>query len=154
MTASAASHGKRSKQAPTSSHSATQRVRPRLDKWAKLSIWSVPLRETNCAPRTSTTQRGLGLANTLIALQHGIREFDSSLAGLGGCPHAPGATGNVNSEDLVYMLQSMGYETGIDIEKLIASRSVLEQALPGEPLYGYLARAGVPSQFHESKAAR
>jgi len=98
--------------------------------------------------------RGLGLANTLIALQHGIREFDSSLAGLGGCPHAPGATGNVNTEDLVFMLQSMGYETGVDVEKLIASRSVLEQALPGEALYGYLARAGVPSQFHESKVAR
>jgi hydroxymethylglutaryl-CoA lyase len=93
--------------------------------------------------------RGLGLANTLVALQHGIREFDASLAGLGGCPHAPGATGNVNTEDLVFMLQSMGYETGININKLIASRRVLEQALPGEPLYGYLARAGVPSQFFE-----
>jgi hydroxymethylglutaryl-CoA lyase len=98
--------------------------------------------------------RGLGLANTLVALQRGIREFDSSLAGLGGCPHAPGATGNVNTEDLVFMLQSMGYETGIDIHKLIASRSVLEQALPGEPLYGYLARAGVPSQFLESKVTQ
>jgi hydroxymethylglutaryl-CoA lyase len=91
--------------------------------------------------------RGLGLANTVIALQHGIREFDASLAGLGGCPHAPGATGNVNTEDLVFMLESMGYDTGIDIEKLVASRSVLTDALPGEPLFGYIARAGLPKQF-------
>ena len=91
--------------------------------------------------------RGLGLANTLIALQHGIREFDASLGGLGGCPHAPGATGNVNTEDLVFMLDSMGYDTGIDIDRLIASRAVLADALPGEPLYGYLARAGLPRQF-------
>ncbi len=96
--------------------------------------------------------RGLGLANTLIALQHGIREFDASLAGLGGCPHAPGATGNVNTEDLVFMLDSMGYETGIDLTRLIASRDVLADALPGEPLYGYLARAGVPKQFARSPA--
>jgi len=101
--------------------------------------------------------RGLGLANTVIALQHGIREFDASLAGLGGCPHAPGATGNVNTEDLVFMLESMGYDTGIDIEKLVASRNVLADALPGEPLYGYIARAGLPKQFssaaHRSQAA-
>ncbi|CAH2786627.1 MAG: Pyruvate:Oxaloacetate transcarboxylase domain protein [uncultured Paraburkholderia sp.] len=96
--------------------------------------------------------RGLGLANTLIALQHGIREFDASLAGLGGCPHAPSATGNVNTEDLVFMLDSMGYETGIDLTRLIASRDVLADALPGEPLYGYLARAGVPKQFARSQA--
>ncbi|CAH2932465.1 MAG: CaiB/BaiF family protein [uncultured Paraburkholderia sp.] len=80
--------------------------------------------------------RGLGLANTLIALQHGIREFDASLAGLDGCPHAPGATGNVNTEDLVFMLDSMGYETGIDLTRLIASRDVLAEALPGAPPRG------------------
>jgi hydroxymethylglutaryl-CoA lyase len=98
--------------------------------------------------------RGLGLANTLIALQHGIREFDASLAGLGGCPHAPGATGNVNTEDLVFMLDSMGYQTGIDLARLIASRDVLADALPGEPLYGYLARAGVPKQFAISQPSQ
>lgn len=97
--------------------------------------------------------RGLGLANTLIALQHGIREFDASLAGLGGCPHAPGATGNVNTEDLVFMLDSMGYDTGIDLTRLLASREVLAEALPGEPLYGYLARAGVPQQFAHAQRA-
>ncbi|ACD15228.1 hydroxymethylglutaryl-CoA lyase [Paraburkholderia phytofirmans] len=95
--------------------------------------------------------RGLGLANTLVALQHGIREFDASLAGLGGCPHAPGATGNVNTEDLVFMLDSMGYETGIDLDRLLASRAVLADALPGEPLYGYLARAGLPKQFSATR---
>jgi hydroxymethylglutaryl-CoA lyase len=98
--------------------------------------------------------RGLGLANTLIALQHGILEFDASLAGLGGCPHAPGATGNVNTEDLVFMLDSMDYETGIDLARLIASRDVLADALPGEPLYGYLARAGVPKQFAISQPSQ
>lgn len=91
--------------------------------------------------------RGLGLANTVVALQHGMREFDASLGGLGGCPHAPGATGNVNTEDLVFMLDSMGFDTGIDLPRLIASRSVLEAALPGVPLYGYLARAGIPSRL-------
>ncbi|KXU90895.1 3-hydroxy-3-methylglutaryl-CoA lyase [Paraburkholderia monticola] len=98
--------------------------------------------------------RGLALANTLVALQHGIREFDASLAGLGGCPHAPGATGNVNTEDLVFMLDSMGYDTGIDITRLLASREVLAQALPGEPLYGYLARAGLPKQAADAGSAR
>jgi hydroxymethylglutaryl-CoA lyase len=97
--------------------------------------------------------RGLGLANTLIALQHGIREFDASLAGLGGCPHAPGATGNVNTEDLVFMLDSMGYDTGIDLTRLLASRAVLADALPGEPLYGYLARAGLPKQFTAARSS-
>ncbi|MGU7768762.1 hydroxymethylglutaryl-CoA lyase [Burkholderia sp. MR1-5-21] len=95
--------------------------------------------------------RGLGLANTVIALQHGIRAFDASLAGLGGCPHAPGATGNVNTEDLVFMLHAMGYATGIDLARLIASRDVLADALPGEPLYGYVARAGVPAFLLDSQ---
>ncbi|NML30799.1 hydroxymethylglutaryl-CoA lyase [Paraburkholderia antibiotica] len=95
--------------------------------------------------------RGLGLANTLVALRHGIREFDASLAGLGGCPHAPGATGNVNTEDLVFMLDSMGYDTGIDLALLLESRAVLAEALPGEPLYGYLARAGLPKQFADAR---
>jgi hydroxymethylglutaryl-CoA lyase len=89
--------------------------------------------------------RGLGLANTVVALQHGIRRFDASLAGLGGCPHAPGATGNVVAEDLVFMLESMGYATGIDLPRLLEVRAIIAQALPGEPLYGYLARAGMPA---------
>lgn len=96
--------------------------------------------------------RGMGLANTVVALQCGIREFDASLAGIGGCPHAPGATGNVCTEDLVFMLESMGYDTGIDLEALLASRTVLAEGLPNEPLYGYLARAGLPSQFIRARA--
>ena len=91
--------------------------------------------------------RGMGLANTVIALQRGIREFDASLAGLGGCPHAPGATGNVVAEDLIFMLESMGYRTGIDLPRLIEMRAILEQALPGDPLYGFIARAGLPDYF-------
>lgn len=87
--------------------------------------------------------RGLALANTVIALDHEIREFDASLAGLGGCPNAPGATGNVASEDLVYMLHSMGFETGIDLQKLVAARDILKQAVPAAPLYGCIAREGV-----------
>lgn len=91
--------------------------------------------------------RGLALANSLVAVQQGIRELDASLAGLGGCPFAPGASGNTVTEDLVFMLQAMGYHTGIDLPALIASRQVLRDALPGEPLYGAIARAGLPLNF-------
>lgn len=87
--------------------------------------------------------RGLALANTVVALEHGIREFDASLAGLGGCPNAPGATGNVATEDLVYMLHCMGFETGIDLQKLIANRAILNRAIPEAPLYGCIARDGI-----------
>jgi hydroxymethylglutaryl-CoA lyase len=97
--------------------------------------------------------RGLALANSLVAIQHGIRELDSSLAGLGGCPFAPGASGNTVTEDMVFMLQSMGYETGIDLQRLIESRALLEAALPGETLYGYIARAGLPKNFIAPPAA-
>ncbi|MCY1180156.1 Hydroxymethylglutaryl-CoA lyase YngG [compost metagenome] len=91
--------------------------------------------------------RGLALANSLVAVQSGIGELDASLAGLGGCPFAPGASGNTVTEDLVFMLSSMGYDTGINLERLIASRAVLEQALPGETLYGAIARAGLPLNY-------
>jgi hydroxymethylglutaryl-CoA lyase len=74
--------------------------------------------------------RGLGLANVVAALDCGVRRFDGSLAGLGGCPHAPGATGNIVTEDLVFMLESMGYSTGIDLDQLIATRTLLREALP------------------------
>jgi len=87
--------------------------------------------------------RGLALANTVVALNHGIREFDASLAGIGGCPNAPGATGNVATEDLVYMLQAMGYETGIDLPILLKIRDTLTDALPEASLYGYIARHGI-----------
>ena len=91
--------------------------------------------------------RGLGLANALAAYQEGVRHFDSSMGGLGGCPFAPGASGNVITEDLVFMFESMGVRTGIDLEKLFAARSVLVQAIPGEPVYGHTPLAGLPKGF-------
>jgi hydroxymethylglutaryl-CoA lyase len=88
--------------------------------------------------------RGLGLANALAALDCGLTTFDASLGGLGGCPFAPGASGNIVTEDLAFMLEAMGLRTGIDLGKLIAVRSILADALPGEPLYGFLPDAGLP----------
>jgi len=91
--------------------------------------------------------RGLGLANALAAWEEGVRAFDSSLGGLGGCPFAPGASGNVITEDLVFMFEAMGVRTGIDLEKLFAARAVLIDALPDEPVYGHTALAGLPKGF-------
>ena len=88
--------------------------------------------------------RGLGLANCLAAYDVGVRIFDSSMGGLGGCPYAPGASGNVVTEDLVFMLESMGVSTGVDLEKLILARDVLRAGLSGEPLYGMTPEAGLP----------
>jgi hydroxymethylglutaryl-CoA lyase len=88
--------------------------------------------------------RGLGLANVLAAYEEGITTFDSSLGGLGGCPTAPGASGNVVSEDLVFMFESMGVDTGIDLEALMATRELVAEALPDEELYGFTPRAGLP----------
>jgi hydroxymethylglutaryl-CoA lyase len=88
--------------------------------------------------------RGLGLANSAAALEAGVRHFDATLAGLGGCPHAPGATGNVVIEDLAFLCDAMGYPTGIDIGKLVGVRQVLVRALPNERLAGAIAIAGLP----------
>jgi hydroxymethylglutaryl-CoA lyase len=88
--------------------------------------------------------RGLGLANVVAGLEVGVSTFDSSMAGIGGCPFAPGATGNIVTEDLVFMLESMGLRTGIELSKLLKAREVLAEALPGEELYGYVAAAGLP----------
>jgi hydroxymethylglutaryl-CoA lyase len=83
--------------------------------------------------------RGLGLANALAAWQVGVSTFDASLAGLGGCPYAPGASGNVVTEDLVHMFEAMGVVTGVRLDRLLAARDVLTAGLPGEPLYGMFA---------------
>jgi hydroxymethylglutaryl-CoA lyase len=88
--------------------------------------------------------RGMGIANASAALDAGARILDGSLGGLGGCPFAPGATGNVVFEDLVFLCESKGFATGIDIGKLIAVRAILRSEMPGETLYGGLARAGLP----------
>jgi hydroxymethylglutaryl-CoA lyase len=91
--------------------------------------------------------RGLGLANVLAGLETGIRTFDASLGGLGGCPFAPGASGNIVTEDLVFMLEAMGVRTGIDLPRLVEARAILHSALPKETLYGFTAEAGLPLGF-------
>ncbi|EHK68215.1 hydroxymethylglutaryl-CoA lyase [Achromobacter arsenitoxydans] len=96
--------------------------------------------------------RGLGLANVLAALETGVSRFDACLAGIGGCPHAPGASGNVSTEDLVFMLESMGIGTGIDMASLLALREEAGRWLPGQPLHGSVWRAGLPKTFHARPA--
>jgi hydroxymethylglutaryl-CoA lyase len=91
--------------------------------------------------------RGLGLANALAAYDEGVRAFDSSMAGLGGCPFAPGASGNVITEDLVFMFEAMGVHTGVDLQALFKAREVLVKGLPGEPVYGHTPAAGLPKGF-------
>jgi hydroxymethylglutaryl-CoA lyase len=97
--------------------------------------------------------RGMGIANASAALDSGARILDGSLGGLGGCPFAPGATGNVVFEDLVFLCESKGFATGIDVEKLVAVRSILREEMPGEALYGGLARAGLPGRVAGSSPA-
>ncbi len=91
--------------------------------------------------------RGQGLANALAALDAGLTTIDASLGGLGGCPFAPGASGNIVTEDLVFLLEAMGLHTGIDIDRLLAVRAQVQAALPHEELYGFLPKAGLPLGF-------
>jgi len=91
--------------------------------------------------------RGLGLANCLAAYDVGVRSFDASLGGLGGCPYAPGASGNVVTEDLVFMFEAMGVATGVNLPRLFAAREALRAGLPGEPIYGMTPEAGLPLGF-------
>ncbi len=91
--------------------------------------------------------RGQGLANALAAIDVGITTIDSSMGGIGGCPAAPGASGNIVTEDLVFMLEAMGLRTGVNIDALMQARAVLAQALPNEPLYGFTPNAGLPKGF-------
>ena len=95
--------------------------------------------------------RGLGLANVMAALQAGETRFDACLAGIGGCPHAPGASGNVATEDLVYLMASMGIATGIDFGQIIALRAQVAQWLAGESLHGSIAQAGLPKTLRPEK---
>ena len=88
--------------------------------------------------------RGLALANVYAAMEAGVSRFDASLAGIGGCPHAPGASGNASTEDVAYMLASMGIETGVDLSKLLALRQRVGEWLQGEALHGSVFRAGLP----------
>ena len=91
--------------------------------------------------------RGLGLANALAAYEEGVRHFDSSMGGLGGCPFAPGASGNVITEDLVFMFEAMGVSTGIDLQQLFEARDILIRGIPEEPVYGHTPLAGLPKGF-------
>ncbi|MBQ1763364.1 MAG: hydroxymethylglutaryl-CoA lyase [Aquincola sp.] len=91
--------------------------------------------------------RGQGLANVVAALEAGVTTFDASQGGIGGCPYAPGASGNIVTEDLVWMLQAMGHRTGIDLSALLQARTLLREGLPDEPLYGHVPDAGLPKGF-------
>jgi hydroxymethylglutaryl-CoA lyase len=94
--------------------------------------------------------RGQGLANVVAALDAGVTTFDASQGGIGGCPYAPGASGNIVTEDLVYLLESMGFKTGIDLEKLMEARKVFAEGLPGEPIYGHVPDAGLARNFRRA----
>ena len=109
-------------------------------------IWSAIGRENLTGIHLHNT-RGQGLANVLAAIDVGLTTIDASLGGIGGCPFAPGASGNIVTEDLVFMLEAMGLRTGIDLEKLIAVRAQVQRYLPNEALYGFLLDAGIPKGF-------
>jgi len=98
--------------------------------------------------------RGLGLANVLAGLEVGITTFDSSLGGLGGCPFAPGASGNIVTEDLVFMLEAMGLRTGIDLPRLLEVRRIVAEAIPLEAMYGFTPEAGLPLGFRPAAGGR
>jgi hydroxymethylglutaryl-CoA lyase len=98
--------------------------------------------------------RGLGLANALAGLEEGITTLDASLGGLGGCPFAPGASGNIVTEDLAFMLAAMGLETGVDLPALLDVRRRLGDWLPGEAAYGFTAEAGLPLGFLDDGTSR
>jgi hydroxymethylglutaryl-CoA lyase len=110
------------------------------------AIWNEVGREHLTGIHLHNT-RGQGLANVLAALDVGLTTIDATLGGLGGCPFAPGASGNIVTEDLVFMLESMGLGTGIDIDKLLQARELVTAALPGEEMFGFLADAGLPKGF-------
>jgi len=91
--------------------------------------------------------RGQGLANVMAALDVGLTTVDASMGGIGGCPFAPGASGNIVTEDLVFLLESMGLRTGINFERLFEARRILAASLPGVELYGFTPQAGLPKGF-------
>jgi hydroxymethylglutaryl-CoA lyase len=98
--------------------------------------------------------RGVGVANVMAALEVGVRAFDASLAGLGGCPFAPGATGNIVMEDTAFLCERLGYDTGVDIAALIPVRAILAEHLPGTALLGNLAKSGLPKHYIPARALK
>lgn len=117
------------------------------------AIWSAVGKEALTGIHVHNT-RGLGLANVLAAYDAGLTTFDSSLGGLGGCPFAPGASGNIVTEDLVFMFEAMGVRTGIDLDRLFAVRELVAGALADEPLYGFTPLAGLPKGFTPATPGR
>lgn len=117
---------------------AVERVLEQVVKVGGERIWSGHFHDT----------RGLGLANVVASMPFGIRRFDACIAGIGGCPHAPHSGGNIATEDLVFMLESMGISTGIDINGLFDWRQIVSDTLPEERLYGRISQAGLPNIFH------
>jgi hydroxymethylglutaryl-CoA lyase len=97
--------------------------------------------------------RGLGLANVSAAVDAGVTRFDASIGGLGGCPFAPGASGNIDTEDCAFLLESLGFDTGLDIDRLVALRARVAQWLPQERVGGMIAQAGLPKTFGRSAQA-
>ncbi|MCY4042098.1 MAG: hydroxymethylglutaryl-CoA lyase [Gammaproteobacteria bacterium] len=112
-------------------------------------IWNAVGRERMHGIHLHNT-RGQGLANALAALDVGLDTIDSSLGGIGGCPFAPGASGNIVTEDLVFMLEAMGVRTGIDLDALLEVRRFVQEALPSEQLYGFVCEAGLPKGFRDA----
>lgn len=119
---------------------------PRAVRERIRAVWEAVGRERLTGVHLHNT-RGLGLANALAAFDCGIHTFDSSLGGLGGCPFAPGASGNIVTEDLVFMFEAMGVKTGINVEALLAVREIVREALPDESLFGFMPDAGLPLGF-------
>jgi hydroxymethylglutaryl-CoA lyase len=126
---------------------------PRQVRSMTLALWQEVGRKHLTGIHLHNT-RGQGLANVLAAIDVGLTTVDASLGGIGGCPFAPGASGNIVTEDLVFMLEAMGLDTGIDIEKLLATRALVEAALPGEQMYGFTPDAGLPLGFSYARQAR
>jgi hydroxymethylglutaryl-CoA lyase len=111
---------------------------------------SSPSWATRRAARTCTTRAARAWPNVVAALDAGVTTFDASQGGIGGCPYAPGASGNIVTEDLVFLLESMGLDTGIDMAKLIEARAIFAEGLPGEPIYGHVPDAGLPKNFRRA----
>ncbi|HEY1076987.1 MAG TPA: hydroxymethylglutaryl-CoA lyase [Fontimonas sp.] len=120
---------------------------PRNVRVLTQAIWSAFGREKMTGIHLHNT-RGQGLACALAAVEIGVKTVDASLGGIGGCPFAPGASGNIVTEDLVFMLEAMGLRTGVDLERLLAVRRIVREALPDDvQLYGFTADAGLPKGF-------
>jgi hydroxymethylglutaryl-CoA lyase len=126
---------------------------PRNVRELTQSLWSACGRDRLTGIHLHNT-RGQGLACALAAVEIGLETVDASLGGIGGCPFAPGASGNIVTEDLVFMLEAMGLKTGIDLEQLLAVREIVRAALPDEvELFGFTAAAGLPKGFRAASSA-